>query len=138
MAIWLTKDTKVVVQGLTGNQGRFYGLRNRAYGTNIVAGTNPKKAGENVEGIPIYASVKDAVEQAGANASFIIVPAAIAADAVLEAAAAGIALIVCVTEHIPAHDQARIYNTLKDKYPNSRLIGPNCAGIITPGVANIG
>jgi succinyl-CoA synthetase alpha subunit len=138
MAIWLTKDTKVVVQGLTGNQGRFYGLRNRAYGTNIVAGTNPKKAGENVEGIPIFASVKEAVDKAGANASFIIVPAAIAADAVLEAAKAGVELIVCVTEHIPAHDQARIYNTLKNDYPKSRLIGPNCAGIITPGVANIG
>ncbi len=138
MAIFVDETSKVVVQGLTGRQGRFYGLRNRAYGTNVVAGTNPQKAGENVEGIPIYATVKDAVEQAGANTSFIIVPASIAADAILEAAEAGIPFIVCVTEHIPLHDQARVSATLKEKYPNSRLLGPNCSGIISPGKCNIG
>jgi succinyl-CoA synthetase alpha subunit len=138
MAVFLNENNRVVVGGLTGNQGRFYGLRNRAYGTNIVAGTNPKKAGENVEGIMIYASMKDAVEQAQADTAFIIVPASIAGASVLEAAEAGIQFIVCVTEHIPAHEQARVYNTLKDQYPNTRMLGPNCAGILSPGKANIG
>ncbi len=138
MAVWLTEKSKVVVQGLTGKQGQFYGLRNKAYGTNIVAGVNPKKAGENVEGIPIFATVADAVKATGADISFIIVPASIAADAILEAANGGVSLIVCVTEHIPAHDQARVYNTLKRDFPNTRLLGPNCAGILSPGKANIG
>jgi succinyl-CoA synthetase alpha subunit len=138
MAIFADENSKVVVQGLTGSQGRFYGLRNRAYGTKVVAGTNPKKAGTDVEGIPIYATVKDAVEQAGANTSFIIVPAAFAADAILEAAAGGVPFIVCVTEHIPMHYQARVYNILKRDYPGVRLLGPNCAGILSPGKCNIG
>ncbi len=138
MAIFLDDKSRVVVQGLTGKQGQFYGLRNKAYGTNIVAGTNPKKAGTDVEGIPIYATVKDAVEHTQADTSFIIVPAQIAADSILEAAAGGIKLIICVTEHIPAHDQARVYNILKDQYPSVRLIGPNCAGILSPGKANVG
>ncbi|MCB9458216.1 MAG: succinate--CoA ligase subunit alpha [Anaerolineaceae bacterium] len=138
MAIWLDKNSRVVVQGLTGSQGQFYGLRNRDYGTNVVAGVNPKKAGTDVEGIPVYATVADAVKEAGANVSFVIVPARFAADATLEAAAAGIPLVVTVTEHIPAQDQARLYNKLKDEYPNTRLLGPNCAGILSPGKANIG
>jgi len=138
MAIWVDENTKVIVQGLTGSQGRFYGLRNRDYGTQVVAGTNPRKAGTDVDGIPIYASVKEAKEATGANTSFVIVPAAFAAEAVIEAADAGIPLIIAVTEHIPTHDQARIYNYLKDKHPNTRLIGPNCAGILSPGKANIG
>lgn len=138
MAVFVDENTRVVVQGLTGSQGRFYGLRNRDYGTQIVAGTNPRKAGTDVEGIPIYATVAEAVEQVGANTSFVIVPSAFAADAVLEAAAGGVKLIVCVTEHIPAHDQARIYNTLKRDYPDVTMLGPNCAGILSPGKANIG
>jgi succinyl-CoA synthetase alpha subunit len=138
MAIWVNEHTKVVVQGLTGDQGRYYGLRNRAYGTQVVAGTNPKKAGTDVEGIPIYATVRDAVEQAGANASFVIVPAAFAVGAIMEAANAGIELIVCVTEHIPMHDQATLFNRLKRDFPRTRLIGPNCSGIISPGSCNIG
>jgi succinyl-CoA synthetase alpha subunit len=138
MAVFVNENTKVVVQGLTGAQGRFYGLRNRAYGTQVVAGTNPKKAGTDVEGIPIFASVADAVQKAGANAAFIIVPELAAAAAVLEAAAAGIPFIVCVTEHIPAKDQAKLYNTLKRDYPNTKMLGPNCAGILTPGKCNIG
>ena len=138
MAIWADENTKVVVQGLTGSQGRFYGLRNREYGTQVVAGTNPRKAGTDVEGIPIFATVREAVEATGANTSFVIVPAAFSADAVLEAAEGGIPFIVCVTEHIPMHDQARMYNVLKDKYPNTRLLGPNCAGILSPGKCNIG
>ena len=138
MAIYLDDKSKVVVQGLTGKQGQFYGLRNRAYGTNIVAGVNPRKPGTDVEGIPIYASVKDAVDKEGADTSFIIVPARFAADGIIEAAEAGIKLIIAVTEHIPAHEQARVYNLLKDKYPEARLIGPNCAGILSPGKANVG
>ncbi|MBK8138129.1 MAG: succinate--CoA ligase subunit alpha [Chloroflexi bacterium] len=138
MAIWLTEKNKVVVQGLTGSQGQFYGLMNRDYGTNIVAGTNPKKAGTDVGGIPIYATVKDAVEQAGADTSFIIVPPPVAKGAIVEAADAGIRFIVCVTEHIPAQDQAWIYNWLKTNHPETRLLGPNCAGILSPGRANIG
>lgn len=138
MAIFADENTRVVVQGLTGSQGRFYGLRNRDYGTKVVAGTNPKKAGTDVEGIPVYASVKDAVEQAGANTAFIIVPASVAAAAILEAAEGGVPFIVCVTEHIPMHDQARVYNILKEQYPNTRLLGPNCAGILSPGKCNIG
>jgi succinyl-CoA synthetase alpha subunit len=138
MSIFVDENTKVVVQGLTGTQGRFYGLRNRDYGTNVVAGTNPRKAGTDVEGIPIFATVHEAVAATGANVSFVIVPAFIAADAVLEAADAGVPFIVCVTEHIPAQEQALMFNTLKSKYPNSRLLGPNCAGILAPGKCNIG
>jgi len=138
MAVFLTEQNRVAVAGLTGKQGMFYGLRNRAYGTTIVAGTSPTKAGTNVEGIPVYATMKDAVEQAGADTAFIIVPASAAGASVLEAAEAGIRFIVCVTEHIPAHEQARIYNTLKNRYPHARLLGPNCAGILSPGKANIG
>ena len=138
MAIFADENSRVVVQGLTGSQGKFYGLRNRAYGTKVVAGTNPKKAGTDVEGIPVYATVGDAVKQAGANTAFIIVPAPFAADAILEAAEGGVPFIVCVTEHIPMHDQARVYNILKEKYPGVRLLGPNCAGILSPGKCNIG
>src|SRR3990170_2091333 len=118
MAIFVDETTKVVVQGLTGSQGRFYGLRNRDYGTKVVAGTNPRKAGTDVDGIPIYATVKEAVEKEGANAAFVIVPAAFAYSAIVEAAEAGIPFIVCVTEHIPAHDQAKIYNWLRQNYPH--------------------
>ena len=138
MAIFADENTRVVVQGLTGKQGSFYGLRNRAYGTKVVAGTNPKKVGTDVEGIPIYGTVADAVKEAGANTSFIIVPASVAAAAIMEAAEGGVSLIVCVTEHIPMHEQARVYNVLKEDYPNVRLIGPNCSGILSPGKCNIG
>ncbi|MBV9934362.1 MAG: succinate--CoA ligase subunit alpha, partial [Actinobacteria bacterium] len=138
MAIFVDENTKVVVQGITGSQGTFYALRNRAYGTNVVAGTNPKKTGTDVEGIPVLATVKDAREQFGANAAMVIVPAPFASDAILEAAEAGIELIVCLTEGIPAQDEARVFNTLKRDYPGSRLLGPNCPGLITPGKCNIG
>jgi succinyl-CoA synthetase alpha subunit len=138
MSIFVNSQTRVVVQGLTGRQGRFYGLRNKAYGTNVVAGVNAQKANTDVEGIPIFATVAEAVEKTQANTSFIIVPASTAADAILEAAAAGIALIVCVTEHIPIHDEARVYNHLKRYHPHTRLIGPNCSGILSPGICNIG
>ena len=138
MAIFANEQTKVVVQGLTGRQGSYYGLRNRAYGTQVVAGTNPQKAGADVEGIPIFATVSDAVRATGANAAFIIVPAAVAADAILEAAEGGIPFIVCVTEHITMHSQAAVYNRLKRDFPNTRLLGPNCSGILSPGKCNIG
>jgi succinyl-CoA synthetase alpha subunit len=138
MAIFADENTRVVVQGLTGSQGTFYGLRNRDYGTKVVAGTHPNKAGTDVEGIPIYASVKDAMNEAGANTAFVIVPAAASAAAVIEAADAGIPFIVCVTEHIPLHDQAKMYNYIKKNYPDTRLLGPNCAGILSPGKCNIG
>lgn len=138
MAIWLTENNKVVVQGLTGRQGQFYGLMNRDYGTQIVAGTNPKKAGTDVGGVPVFATVADAMAATGADTSFIIVPPALCKGAIMEAANAGIKFIVCVTEHIPAQDQAWIYNWLKDTHPDTRLLGPNCAGILSPGKANIG
>jgi succinyl-CoA synthetase alpha subunit len=138
MSILVDKTTKVVVQGLTGSQGRFYGLRNRAYGTQVVAGTSPKKAGTDVEGIPVFATVKEAVAATGANASMVIVPAPGAPAAVMEAAEAGIELIVVLTEGIPAQDEALFYNRLKRDFPGTRLIGPNCPGLLTPGECNIG
>jgi len=138
MAIFADENTKVVVQGLTGSQGSFYGLRNRDYGTQVVAGTNPKKAGTDVGGIPIFATVKEAVREAGAKTSFIIVPAPVAPAAIMEAAVSGVSFIVCVTEHIPMHEQARVYNVLKRDFPDVRLLGPNCSGILSPGKCNIG
>ncbi|HUR19038.1 MAG TPA: succinate--CoA ligase subunit alpha [Acidimicrobiales bacterium] len=138
MSIFVDASTKVVVQGLTGSQGRFYGLRNRAYGTKVVAGTNPKKAGTDVEGIPIFATVADAREATGATVSCVFIPAAGVPGAVLEAAAAGVELVVVITEGVPAHDQALFFNQLKRDHPGTRLLGPNCPGIITPGECNIG
>jgi succinyl-CoA synthetase alpha subunit len=138
MAIFVNADTKVIVQGLTGGQGRYHGLRNKAYGTQVVGGVTPGKAGQDVEGIPIFNSVADAVAATGATASFVAVPPKFAADAILEAAAAGIAFVVCITEGIPAQDEAKVYNTLVRDYPNTRLLGPNCPGIISPGKCNIG
>jgi succinyl-CoA synthetase alpha subunit len=138
MSIWADETTRVVVQGLTGSQGRFHGLRNRAYGTKVVAGVTPGKGDESVEGIPVFDSVFDAVEATGANASFVAVPPRGASDAILEAAAAGVALVVCITEHIPAKDEALVFNELRRNYPATRLIGPNCPGIISPGKCNIG
>jgi succinyl-CoA synthetase alpha subunit len=138
MSIFVNRDTKVVVQGITGSQGRFYALRNRAYGTQVVGGTNPKKAGTDVEGIPVFATVAEARRETGADASMVIVPAPFARDAVLEAAEAGVELIVVLTEGIPAHDEAWFFNKLKRDYPDSRVLGPNCPGLITPGECNIG
>ena len=138
MSIFVDEKTKVVYQGLTGSQGTFYGLRNQAYGTQVVAGTNPKKAGTDVEGIPVFASVGDAVDATGATASCIFIPAPGVAAAVMEAAEGGVELIVVITEGVPAHDEARFYNQLKRSYPQVRLLGPNCPGIISPGKCNIG
>jgi succinyl-CoA synthetase alpha subunit len=138
MSIFVDENTKVIVQGLTGGQGRFHGLRNKAYGTQVVAGVTPGKGGSDVEGIPVFDTVAEAVAATGADASFVSVPPRFAADAILEAAAAGVGFIVCITEGIPAHDEARAYNTLVDAYPSTRLLGPNCPGIISPGKCNIG
>ena len=138
MSIFVDESTKVVYQGLTGSQGRFHGMRNRAYGTQVVAGTNPKKAGTDVEGVPIFANVGDAREATGANASCIFIPAPGVKDAVAEAAEAGIELIVVITEGVPAHDEAFFFNDLKRRFPNTQLLGPNCPGIISPGRCNIG
>jgi succinyl-CoA synthetase alpha subunit len=138
MAMFVNENTKVIVQGLTGGQGKFHGLRNRAYGTNVVGGVTPGKGGQDVEGIPVFDSVADAVKATGADASFIAVPPKAAAAAILEAAKAGITFIVCITEGIPAQDEAKVFNTLLRDYPKVRLLGPNCPGIISPGKCNIG
>src|SRR4051794_24719579 len=138
MSIFVDETTKVVYQGLTGSAGRFYGLRNRAYGTKVVAGTNPKRAGSDVEGIPVFATVAEARQATGATASCVFVPAPGVESAVLEAAEAGISFIVVITEGVPAQDEARFYNRLKSDFPNTRLLGPNCPGIITAGKCNIG
>src|SRR5687767_268051 len=138
MSIFVDENTKVIYQGLTGSQGRYYGLLNREYGTQVVGGTNPKKAGTDVEGIPVFGSVKDAVAATGATASCIFIPAPGVRDAVMEAAEGGIEFIVAITEGVPAHDEAWFYNKLKRDFPGVRLLGPNCPGIISPGKANIG
>jgi succinyl-CoA synthetase alpha subunit len=138
MSIFLDENSKVVYQGLTGSQGSYYGKLNRDYGTNVVAGTHPKKAGTDVDGIPIYANVGEAVEATGANVSCIFIPAAGVQNAVLEAAEGGVELIVAITEGVPAHDEAYFYNKLKADFPNVRLLGPNCPGLISPGKANVG
>ena len=138
MSIFVNADTKVIVQGLTGGQGKYHGLRNQAYGTQVVGGVTPGKGGQDVEGIPIFNSVAEAVAATGATASFIAVPPKAASAAILEAAAAGIAFVVCITEDIPAQDEAKVYNTLVKDFPGTRLLGPNCPGIISPGKCNIG
>ena len=138
MAIFVNEKTKVLVQGLTGGQGRFHGLRNRDYGTQVVAGVTPGKAGQDVEGIKIYDTVESAVAATGATASFIAVPPKAAPEAILEAARAGIGFVVCITEGVPAQDEARVFATLQRDFPKTRLLGPNCPGIISPGKCNIG
>jgi succinyl-CoA synthetase alpha subunit len=138
MAIFVNENTKVIVQGLTGGQGKYHGMRNKAYGTQIVAGVTPGKAGQDVEGVPIHDTVEDAVAATGATASFAVVPPKFAAGAILDAAQAGIEFIVCITEGIPAQDEAVVYNRLVRDFPNTRLLGPNCPGIISPGKCNIG
>lgn len=132
----LTQDCKVLVQGITGKRGRFHAQEMALYGTEIVGGVSPGKGGEWVNGLPVFDSVDLAVEMTGANTSVIFVPPAFAADAIFEAVDAEIKLIVCVTEGIPMYDMTRVYNHLKDS--ESRLIGPNCPGIFSPGTANIG
>ena len=136
MAIIVDNDTRLVVQGLTGSEGRFHGLRNRAYGTNVVAGVTPGKGGQDVEGIPVFDTVADAVEKAGANTTLIFVPARFAADAIYEAVDAGIDTVICITEHVPVHEMLRAYTYFRPK--GVTMIGPNCPGVLSPGKANVG
>ena len=143
MAIWLDDNTRLIVQGITGKEGTFHALGCRDYGTQVVAGVTPGKGGSTVEGIPVFDSVEEAREKTGANASMIFVPPPFAADAIMEAADAGVELIVCITEGIPVRDMLRVKEFLhqmshKHGKGKVRLIGPNCPGIITPGEAKIG
>src|SRR4029077_14311928 len=136
MAIIVDNDTRLVVQGLTGSEGRFHGLRNRAYGTNVVAGVTPGKGGQDVDGIPAYDTVADAVREKEANTSLIFVPARFAPDAIYEAVDSGIGTVICITEHVPAHEMLRAYTYVRPK--GVTLIGPNCPGVLSPGKANVG
>jgi succinyl-CoA synthetase alpha subunit len=138
MAIWVDKNTRVIVQGITGREGTFHAIQCRDYGTQVVGGVTPGKGGTTHEGFPVFNSVGDARRDAGANCSLIFVPPAFAADAIMEAADAGIELIVCITEGIPVNDMIKAHDFLKKHGKGSRLIGPNCPGIITPGQAKIG
>jgi succinyl-CoA synthetase alpha subunit len=136
VAILIDENTRVVVQGITGREGTFHSLRNRAYGTKVVAGVTPGKAGQDVEGIPVFDTVAEAVGETGADASMILVPARFSPDAIYEAAESGVTLIVCITEGIPVRDMALVANYLQGK-PHT-LVGPNCPGLISPGKSNVG
>jgi succinyl-CoA synthetase alpha subunit len=136
VAILIDRSTRLVVQGLTGKQGQFHALRNRAYGTQVVAGVTPGKGGNSVEGIPVFDTVADAWDQTEPNTSLVFVPPRFAPEAILEAAEAGVGHIVCVTEGIPVQDMARVVNYLGEDGPV--LVGPNCPGVISPGKANVG
>jgi succinyl-CoA synthetase alpha subunit len=136
MAIWVNESTRLLVQGITGGEGRFHALGCRDYGTNLVAGVTPGKGGEQVEGVPVFDSVAEARQETGCNASMIFVPPPFAADAIMEAAAAGVELVVCITEGVPVADMLEVKAFLRD-HP-TRLVGPNCPGVISPGIAKIG
>ena len=137
MSILVGRDTKLVVSGLTGREGSFHGLNNRRYGTDLVAGVTPGKGGQDVEGVPVFDTVHAAAAATGANTSMVFVPPRFAADAILEAADAGVELVVCITEGIPVHDMLRVYTHLR-REGRTRLVGPNCPGILSPGRANVG
>jgi succinyl-CoA synthetase alpha subunit len=136
VAIIVDEDTRLVVQGLTGSEGRFHGLRNRSYGTNVVAGVTPGKGGQDVEGVQVFDTVTEAVAETGANTTMVFVPARFATDAVYEAVDAGIATVICITEHVPAHEMLRVYTYIRPK--GVTMIGPNCPGVLSPGKANVG
>lgn len=138
MAILIDNESRLVVQGLTGREGSFHALRNREYGTNLVAGVTPGKGGSEVEGVPVFDTVAEAVAETKANTSMVFVPARFAADAVLEAHDAGIDVIVAITENIPAMDMARVVPYVRRSSRDVALIGPNCPGLISPGKANVG
>jgi succinyl-CoA synthetase alpha subunit len=136
MAIIVDNDTKLVVQGATGREGSFHTLRNRAYGTNVVAGVTPGKGGQDLEGIPIFDTVAESVEETGANTSMVFVPARFAADAIYEGVDAGIETVICIAEGLPAHEMLRIFNYIKPR--RITMLGPNCPGALSPGKANVG
>jgi succinyl-CoA synthetase alpha subunit len=136
MSIIVDADTKLVVSGLTGREGSFHGLRNRDYGTDLVAGVTPGKGGQDVSGVPVFDSISEAVERAGADTSMIFVPARFAAAAIEEAIEAGVETVIAITEGIPVHDMLKTY--WKAREAGVRLIGPNCPGVLSPGKANVG
>jgi succinyl-CoA synthetase alpha subunit len=136
VAIIVDRDTRLLVQGITGREGSFHGARNKQYGTDVVAGVTPGKGGEEVDGIPVFDSVRAAVGETAANTAMVFVPARFAADAVYEAVDAGIETIVCITEGIPAHDMLHVYNYIRPR--GITMIGPNCPGALSPGKANVG
>jgi succinyl-CoA synthetase alpha subunit len=138
MSVLVDKNTRLAVAGITGREGSFHTLNNKRYGTNVVGGVTPGKGGQDVEGIPVFNSWAEAAESVQPNTAMIFVPPRFAADSILEAAAAGVELVIAITEGIPAHDELRVYNTLKRDHPQTRLIGPNCPGILSPGKANVG
>jgi succinyl-CoA synthetase alpha subunit len=141
MSVLVDQSTRLCVAGITGREGSFHTLNNRTYGTNVVGGVTPGKGGQDVEGIPVFDDWRQAVAEAQPHTAMIFVPPRFAADAILEAADAGVELIITITEGIPAHDELRVYNTLKrDRVGGKpvRLIGPNCPGILSPGKANVG
>ncbi|MFN2467247.1 MAG: succinate--CoA ligase subunit alpha [Gaiellaceae bacterium] len=136
MAIIVDRDTRLLVQGLTGSEGSFHGLRNRRYGTNLVAGVTPGKGGQELEGVPIYDTVSAAVRDTQANTAMVFVPARFAGDAIYEAVDAGIATVICIAEGLPAHDMLRIYTYIRPR--GVTMLGPNCPGALSPGKANVG
>ncbi|MGI8421531.1 MAG: succinate--CoA ligase subunit alpha [Gaiellaceae bacterium] len=136
MAIVVDKETRLVVQGLTGSEGRFHGTRNKAYGTQVVAGVTPGKGGQDVDGIPVFDTVADAVAETGANTSMVFVPARFAADAIYEGVDAGIETVICIAEGLPAHEMLRVYTYIRPK--GITMLGPNCPGALSPGKANVG
>jgi succinyl-CoA synthetase alpha subunit len=136
MSILVGPDTKLAISGFTGREGSFHGLNNKRYGTDLVAGVTPGKGGQDVEGVPVFDTFGEAVSEQGANTAMIFVPPRFAADSILEAADAGVELVIAITEGIPAHDMLRVYTHLKRG--NTRLIGPNCPGVLSPGKANVG
>jgi succinyl-CoA synthetase alpha subunit len=136
MAIVVTAETRLLVQGITGREGSFHASRNRDYGTRLVAGVTPGKGGQEAAGVPVYDTVAEAVHEQHANTAMVFVPPRFAADAILESADAGVETIVCITEGIPAHDMLRVYNHVRPR--GITLLGPNCPGALSPGVANVG
>jgi succinyl-CoA synthetase alpha subunit len=137
MSILVGNDTRLCVSGITGREGTFHAMNNKRYGTNVVAGVTPGKGGQDVEGVPVFNTFGDAVAETQANTAMIFVPPRFAADSILEAADAGVELVIAITEGIPAHDELRVYTQLK-RTGATRLIGPNCPGILSPGKANVG
>ena len=138
MSVLVDRDTRLCVSGITGREGTFHAMNNKRYGTQVVSGVTPGKGGQDVEGVPVFDTFHAAVAETGANTAMIFVPPRFAADSILEAADAGIATIIAITEGIPAHDELRVYNHLLQAHPGTRLIGPNCPGVLSPGKANVG
>jgi succinyl-CoA synthetase alpha subunit len=138
MSVLVDRSTRLCVSGITGREGTFHAMNNRRYGTQVVSGVTPGKGGQDVEGVPVFDTFHAAVAETGANTAMIFVPPRFAADSILEAADAGIETIIAITEGIPAHDELRVYNHLVQAHPGTRLIGPNCPGVLSPGKANVG